>query len=114
MPSPFPGMDPYIEASGMWSDFHGSLLAAIRTDLNAHLPDGYAASIELFVWTGDDESGSTRTARNPTSLFARARRSRRALAKWLRPRLQRRSSFPDRHPGNGGTSKSSTFDQRRS
>jgi hypothetical protein len=65
MPSPFPGMDPYIEASGMWSDFHGSLLAAIRTDLNAHLPDGYAASIELFVWTGDDESGSESDGTEP-------------------------------------------------
>jgi hypothetical protein len=56
MPSPFPGMDPYIESSGMWGDFHGSLLAAIRGDLNAHLPRGYAASIELFVWAG--EAGS--------------------------------------------------------
>jgi hypothetical protein len=53
MPSPFPGMDPYIEASGMWSDFHGSLLGAIRADLNAHLPQGYAASIELYVWAAD-------------------------------------------------------------
>src|SRR5437868_3863160 len=55
MPSPFPGMDPYIEPSGMWGDFHGSLLGAIRADLNAHLPEGYAASIELYVWTGEEE-----------------------------------------------------------
>ena len=40
MPSPFPGMDPYIETSGLWGDFHGSLLAAVRADLNSHLPDG--------------------------------------------------------------------------
>jgi hypothetical protein len=23
MPSPLPGMDPYIEALNIWSDFHG-------------------------------------------------------------------------------------------
>jgi hypothetical protein len=55
MPSPFPGMDPYIESSGMWGDFHGSLLGAIRADLNTRLPEGYAASIELYVWTGEEE-----------------------------------------------------------
>jgi hypothetical protein len=48
-------MDPYIESSGMWGDFHGSLLTFIRTELNAHLPEGYAASIELYVWTGEEE-----------------------------------------------------------
>jgi hypothetical protein len=48
-------MDPYIESSGLWGDFHGSLLAAIRSELNARLPDGFAASIELFVWAGDEE-----------------------------------------------------------
>jgi hypothetical protein len=57
MPSPFPGMDPYIESSGRWGDFHGSLLGAIRADLNARLPDGYAASIELYVWTGEEDEG---------------------------------------------------------
>ncbi len=30
MPSPFPGMDPYIEHPTIWSDFHGGLAEAIR------------------------------------------------------------------------------------
>ena len=30
MPSPFPGMDPYIEAPDIWSDFHGDLAAEMR------------------------------------------------------------------------------------
>jgi Protein of unknown function (DUF4058) len=59
MSSPFPGMDPYIEASGMWEDFHGSLLGLMRADLNAHLPEGYTASIELLVWAGDARSRRT-------------------------------------------------------
>lgn len=65
MPSPFPGMDPYIEPSGMWGDFHGSLLTFIRGELNAHLPEGYVASIELFVWTCEEEQGKRRQVREP-------------------------------------------------
>ncbi len=56
MPSPFPGVDPYIESSGIWGDFHGAMLSAMRADLNANLPRGYAASIELYVWAGEMES----------------------------------------------------------
>ncbi|MBI3176672.1 MAG: DUF4058 family protein [Chloroflexi bacterium] len=26
MPSPFPGMDPYIEDPDVWGDFHGGFL----------------------------------------------------------------------------------------
>lgn len=65
MPSPFPGMDPYIESSGMWGDFHGSLLSAIRADLNERLPAGYVASIELLVWAGEKETGRDATGKEP-------------------------------------------------
>jgi hypothetical protein len=50
MPSPFPGMDPYLEAPGLWPDLHGSLIAALRLDLNARLPDRYFAAMDVFVW----------------------------------------------------------------
>ena len=33
MPSPFPGMDPYIEACGMWADFHSHLIEKISVQL---------------------------------------------------------------------------------
>lgn len=56
MPSPFPGMDPYIEASGRWGDFHGALNAAVRAELNARLPEGYAASFDLHVWFHEPEA----------------------------------------------------------
>jgi hypothetical protein len=55
-------MDPYIESSRMWGDFHGSLLGAIRGELNARLPSGYVASIELYVWT---EESRPRRHRRP-------------------------------------------------
>ena len=53
MPSPFPGMDPYIE-SWIWGDFRGSLCQAIRDRLNARLPKRYIASTLLYVWRVDN------------------------------------------------------------
>src|SRR4051794_29863136 len=50
MPSPFPGMDPYIEGPGVWPDFHLSLLARIKIALNAVMPARYVASIDQYVW----------------------------------------------------------------
>src|SRR4051794_32901513 len=58
MPSPFPGMDPYIESSGRWTDFHTRMIVAISTALNRSLPKGFAADVETIVWF--DEPGSAR------------------------------------------------------
>lgn len=38
MPSPFPGMDPYIEACGLWGDFHDRLIGELERALAAALP----------------------------------------------------------------------------
>ena len=46
MPSPFPGMDPYLELAHVWRDFHSSLIAYCRDALNQQLPDNYVARIE--------------------------------------------------------------------
>jgi uncharacterized protein DUF4058 len=46
MKSPFPGMDPFIEARGLWSDFHDSLIVELRRALNATLPPRYEALVE--------------------------------------------------------------------
>jgi hypothetical protein len=43
--SPFPGMDPFIEARGLWSDFDDKLVVAIADALNASLPTRYAAQL---------------------------------------------------------------------
>jgi len=52
MPSPFPGMDPYLE-SWIWEDFHNNMIVAFRAQLNAQLPDGYVANTDLYVWRED-------------------------------------------------------------
>jgi Protein of unknown function (DUF4058) len=56
MPSPFPGMDPYIESSGVWGDFHISMIAAMRAALNGVLPARYAASADVHVWSVDPDT----------------------------------------------------------
>jgi hypothetical protein len=41
MPSPFPGMDPFIEACGRWEDFHPKLIGEIERALADRLPQRY-------------------------------------------------------------------------
>ena len=43
----FPGMDPYLEAPDIWPDFHHSLAATIRAELNARLPEPYYARLQM-------------------------------------------------------------------
>jgi hypothetical protein len=41
MKSPFPGMDPYIEACGLWGDFHSHLIEKISEKLADVAPERY-------------------------------------------------------------------------
>lgn len=45
MPSPFPGMDPFIEACGRWEDFHPQLIGEIHRSLAAAVPERYVVSL---------------------------------------------------------------------
>jgi hypothetical protein len=57
MPSPFPGMDPYLENSVLWSGLHQLLIARILIALNSTLPQKYVANIAERVYvlqTGRD------------------------------------------------------------
>ncbi len=35
--TPFPGMDPYLEAPGLWPDVHESLMYIFREQLTQHI-----------------------------------------------------------------------------
>jgi hypothetical protein len=50
MPSPFPGMDPWLEGD-LFPDLHATLISNIREALNAVMPPGYAAIGNYLVWT---------------------------------------------------------------
>src|SRR5438132_11833304 len=49
MPSPFPGMDPYLETPALWSDFHASFITYWRDALIDALPDNYEVRIDEKV-----------------------------------------------------------------
>jgi hypothetical protein len=49
MPSPFPGMDPYIETPELWSDFHSDLASEIRAQLNRCIQPHYFARLTPYV-----------------------------------------------------------------
>lgn len=54
MPSPFPGMDPWLEAPPVFPNLHSRLVHAIEEALNAQLPKGYVAFSKSRVWVDDE------------------------------------------------------------
>jgi Protein of unknown function (DUF4058) len=56
MPSPFPGMDPWLEAADVFPDLHESLIFLIKGELNALLPAGYVATSKNRVWVDEVQS----------------------------------------------------------
>ena len=48
MPSPFPGMDPYLEGY-LWPDVHNALANKIRQQLAPRLRPRYVARLEIYV-----------------------------------------------------------------
>jgi len=51
VPSPFPGMDPYLERPAIWPGVHQGMITYASAALNAVLPAGYVADIgeRLYV-----------------------------------------------------------------
>lgn len=46
MPSPFPGMDLYLENPELWAEFHHRLITAIAIDIAPHIRPKYQVAIE--------------------------------------------------------------------
>ncbi len=91
MPSPFPGMDPYLENPEIYPDFHDSMITYLREALQANLPAPYFAVLGRRVWIevsrrsiGPDID-VRRQGRGPTPLRAEPARGL-ALAKSPRVR----------------------------
>lgn len=61
MKSPFPGMDPFIEACGLWEDFHSHLIEAIADTLSAEVPEKYVVRTgeRAYVVVAESEGNST-------------------------------------------------------
>jgi len=54
MPSPFPGMDPYLENPTRWPGVHHRLISEIQTALNAQLRPKYYATVEERIYISDE------------------------------------------------------------
>lgn len=57
MRSPFPGIDPYLEAPELWSEVHSRLIVAIADALTEHLSEKYRVAIEKRTYfSSEDDS----------------------------------------------------------
>jgi hypothetical protein len=54
MPSPFPGMNPYLESPTLWSQIHTHLIVAIAEKMNPILRPKYRMAMEQRVYTETD------------------------------------------------------------
>lgn len=54
MPSPFPGMDPYLENPGLWPDVHHEFMSVAREILHGQLRPKYLVRIEERVYISDE------------------------------------------------------------
>jgi hypothetical protein len=70
VPSPFPGMDPYLEAPDIWVDFHSDLASEIRTALNRTMPRRYIAQVSPRVVYEVVEISELRSARPDVGIYA--------------------------------------------
>ncbi len=55
MPSPFPGMDPWLEARGLFPSVHSDLITRLRQAINAVLPAQYIATTNRLVWIDPEQ-----------------------------------------------------------
>jgi Protein of unknown function (DUF4058) len=85
MPSPFPGMDPYLETPEFWSEVHNRMIVAIADDLAPKLRPRYRVAIEQRVYLSSTAESQlvvpdvTVTDRSPTASPTVATRRRRPL-----------------------------------
>ena len=50
MPSPFPGMNPYLEQEAVWQDFHQSFIPAARAAIVPQLEEDYFVKLAEYVF----------------------------------------------------------------
>src|SRR5262245_10071714 len=70
MPSPFPGMDPYIEQPRLWPDFHSDLAGEVRARLNRTIRPRYIALLASTVTYETVEIGQLRSIRPDVGVWS--------------------------------------------
>src|SRR4051812_46073706 len=80
MPSPFPGMDPYLEAPSLWADVHHEMISVAREMLNERLRPKYVARIEERVYLADEDDPDRKRIIPDLGIATRPGRENQALA----------------------------------
>lgn len=78
MPSPFPGMDPYLEQDNLWRDVHLALISAIQRALAPAIAPRYYVALDerVYLSVGDP---TTYVGRPDASLIRKRRRPERVV-----------------------------------
>ncbi len=69
MPSPFPGMDPYLEHPEIWSGFHADLAVELKRHLNRQMSERYYAEVEILTVSDDVDLEITHRTRPDVGVF---------------------------------------------
>ncbi len=72
MPSPFPGMNPYLEQETVWHDFHERFLPAAATALVPQIRPKYIVVIDENIYLHDLPTGERRPIGRPDLTLARS------------------------------------------
>lgn len=80
MPSPFPGMDPYLEDSVAWRDLHQALSVRMRDQLTPQLHPRYSARLEVRYITDYTDGSEIRVMYPDVDVIERVRAPRHAVA----------------------------------
>ena len=66
MPSPFPGMDPYLERPDRWGGVHSGLIAVMREMLSQQVAPRFFVDSEYYFYIlGRDDPGRSGAASRP-------------------------------------------------
>ena len=60
MPSPFPGMDPFLETPGYWQDVHSGFPLAAKAQLTPQMPPGHFAIAETEIYIHEPSADERR------------------------------------------------------
>lgn len=90
MPSPFPGMDPYIEDVDLWRDFHAELASEIKHQVAPQIRPRYFVRLTPRATYDTIELGKPRSAYPDAAVMRTLRESVSAYAAVAEPPLENR------------------------
>ncbi|MGH7202321.1 MAG: DUF4058 family protein [Planctomycetaceae bacterium] len=79
MPSPFPGMDPYLEDPASWPNFHHGFISELQGRLTGQLRPKYYARVEERVYISDQDDPGRRVIIPDVRVLTRAEREHEPL-----------------------------------